>query len=59
MLMLLPDLHIVRELLTQRLGSDFARAAAVNQDNYVSSKVTMPVEVTHVCTDLYTPVDSS
>ncbi|KAI0093536.1 regulator of Vps4 activity in the MVB pathway-domain-containing protein [Irpex rosettiformis] len=33
------DLHIVKDLLTQRLGSEFARAAAVNQDNYVSSTV--------------------
>ncbi|KAI0341794.1 hypothetical protein BDW22DRAFT_274083 [Trametopsis cervina] len=33
------DLQIVKDILTQRLGSDFARSAAMNQDHYVSSRV--------------------
>ncbi|KAI0692386.1 regulator of Vps4 activity in the MVB pathway-domain-containing protein [Cytidiella melzeri] len=33
------DLQIVKDILTQRLGPDFARAATANQDNYVSSRV--------------------
>jgi hypothetical protein len=33
------DLQIVKDILTQRLGTDFARAATVNQDNYVSPRV--------------------
>jgi len=37
------DLNIVRDILIQRLGPDFSRSAAGNQDNYVSPRVSRPI----------------
>ena len=44
----IPDIHYLhvelvtaRDFLVQRLGPDFARAAAGNKDNYVSASVSM------------------
>lgn len=36
---LLVELNIVRDLLIQRLGPDFARSAIGNRDNHVPSRV--------------------
>ena len=33
------DLHVVREMLMQQLGMDFARAASDTQSGYVSARV--------------------
>lgn len=33
------DLQIVRDILIQRLGTDFAKSATGNKDNYVSPRV--------------------
>lgn len=33
------DLQILRDILVQRLGADFARASVGNHDNYVSRRV--------------------